>query len=135
MDSPSTHARPDYLERIRAVTGGRGVELILEMLANVNAAADLTLLGQRGRLVVIGNRGPTELNLRDVMVREADIRGVMLLHASPAELAEAYHAIGLALASGACAPVVARELPLAEAAEAHRAVMEPGACGKIVLLP
>ena len=46
----------------------------------------------------------------------------------------AHEAVGAALASGALAPVVGQELPLADAAEAHRRVMAPGARGKIVLL-
>jgi NADPH2:quinone reductase len=129
------HGAPDYLEQIRAATGGRGVDIILEMLANVNLARDLPLLAPRGRVVVIGSRGPIEINPRDTMARESDIRGMMLFNATPAELSAIHAGLAAGLENGSFRPVVGRELPLAEAAEAHRAVLAPGAHGKIVLLP
>jgi NADPH2:quinone reductase len=54
------HHAPDYLDRILALTGGTGVNVILEMLANVNLAKDLTVLSKHGRVVVIGSRGSVE---------------------------------------------------------------------------
>jgi NADPH2:quinone reductase len=129
------HHAPDAAGQIRAATNGRGVDLILEMLANVNAATDLTLVASRGRIVVIGNRGSIDLNLRDAMAREADIRGMLIFNATPEELAAAHAGIGAGLAAGTLSPVIGRELPLAQAAEAHRLVMAPGAYGKIVLVP
>jgi len=127
------HRAPGYLDAIRAATSGRGVDLILEMLANVNAAADLSVIALRGRIVVIGSRGPTELNLRDAMMREADIRAMLIFNATADELAAAHAGVGAGLADGTLVPVVGRELPLAEAPAAHVAVLEPGAYGKIVL--
>jgi len=127
------HRAPDYLDAIRAATVGRGVDVIIEMLANVNAAADLSIVALRGRIVVIGNRGAIELNLRDAMMREADIRAMLIFNATPEELAAAHAGIGAGLADGSLVPVVGREFPLEEAPAAHVAVMEPGAYGKIVL--
>lgn len=129
------HGSPGYIEAIRDATGGRGVDIILEMLANVNAAADLSLVAMRGRIIVIGNRGTIELNLREAMMREADIRGMLMFNATPEERAAVHAGLAVGLLSGAFTPVVGREMPLAEAAAAHRAVMTPGAYGKIVLLP
>jgi len=51
------HTAADYREQILRATGGRGVDLILEMLANVNLGHDLKLLSTDGRVVVIGSRG------------------------------------------------------------------------------
>lgn len=51
------HTQPGYLEQIMKATGGAGVDLILEMLANVNLGKDLKLLAFQGRVVVIGSRG------------------------------------------------------------------------------
>jgi NADPH2:quinone reductase len=99
----------------------------------VNLGKDLTLLAKRGRVVVIGSRGPVEINPRDLMGRDADIRGMILGHATPDELAHIYAELSAGLANGSLRPVIARAFPLAEAAQAHRAVMEPGALGKIVL--
>lgn len=129
------HRAPDYLQQISAATEGRGVHVILEMLANVNLGHDLTLLAKHGRVIVIGSRGKVEINPRDAMARDADIRGVMLGNAEPDERAAIYAAIVAGLRDGTLNPVVGRELPLAEAASAHEAIMQPGALGKIVLVP
>lgn len=129
------HTKLGYLEEIKAATGGRGVDVILEMLANVNLAHDLTLLAPHGRVAVIGSRGPVEINPRDAMARNADILGVMVFGVAEEVIVQMHADLRKALQSGVLRPVVGRELPLAEAAEAHRAVMSAGASGKIVLLP
>ena len=129
------HRREGYLNEIMAITGGRGVDVILEMLANLNLAKDLTLLALRGRVVVIGNRGSIEINPRATMQRDASILGLTLLNATKQELFGIHAAIVAGLENGALAPVVGRQLPLAQAAQAHTAVLEPGAYGKIVLIP
>jgi len=89
----------------------------------------------RGRVVVVGNRGRIEIDPRQTMGKESAILGMVLWAASAEEL-EATHAwLGDAFARGALTPVVAAELPLAEAARAHEMVMAPGARGKVVLRP
>ncbi|HEV7403640.1 MAG TPA: NADPH:quinone reductase [Chthoniobacteraceae bacterium] len=134
-DEVFDHSDSGYRQAVLDRTSGRGVDLILEMLANVNLAHDLKLLAIHGRVVVIGNRGTIEIDPREAMAREADIRGVMLGHATPAEFAEAHEAIRRGLENRTLAPVIARELPLAEAPAAHEAVMASGPPGKIVLVP
>jgi NADPH2:quinone reductase len=129
------HHDPKYLDQVRSITGGRGVDIILEMLANVNLGKDLTLLAPRGRVVVIGSRGTVEINPRDTMGRDADIRGMTLFNTSQAELDSIHAAIRAGLETGTLDPVISQEIPLAEAARAHQAVMAPGAYGKIVLVP
>jgi NADPH2:quinone reductase len=129
------HRTPDYLEKIRAVTDGRGVDVILEMLANVNLAKDLSLLARFGRVVVIGSRGSAEINPREAMTRDADILGMTLFNVSESELAGIHAALGAGLENGTLRPVIGQEIPLAEAPRAHQAIMEPGALGKIVLIP
>ena len=134
-DQVFDHTDPGYRQSILDATDGRGVDCILEMLANVNLGEDLRLLAPRGRVVVIGSRGNVELNPRDAMVRDADIRGMILGNALPEELAAIYKSLGEHLAAGRIQPIIGRELPLASAAEAHRAVMSQKAHGKIVLIP
>jgi NADPH:quinone reductase len=129
------HRAAGYEQQVMELTGGRGVDLIAEMLANVNLARDLTMLARNGRVIVIGNRGAIEINPRDAMGREADIRGLTLFAATDAELVEAHAAIVAGLENSTLRPIVGQELPLAEAARAHQLVMEPGAFGKIVLVP
>jgi NADPH2:quinone reductase len=130
------HRAPEYEKEIMEITGGRGVDLITEMLANVNLAKDLTMLAPRGgRVVVIGNRGTIEINPRDAMSRESAILGMTLFAATDADLVEIHAAIAAGLQKGTLRPVVGQEFPLIETALAHQAVMEPGAFGKIVVVP
>jgi len=129
------HGAAGFREAVMDATGGRGVDVIVEMLANVNLGRDLELLAPRGRVVVIGSRGSVEVNPRDLMSRAASIHGVMLFLASDAERAEIVPALSAWLESGAVAPVIAREMPLAQAPAAHEAVMGTGHTGKIVLIP
>jgi len=129
------HSSGGYLDELRKLTGGRGFDLILEMLANKNLADDLGLLATKGRVVVIGNRGTIEINPRDTMTPEADIRGVRLFGSSEQEFREMHAALGAGLQNGTLRPVIAQRIPLAEAARAHAEVMKPsGALGKIVLV-
>jgi NADPH2:quinone reductase len=129
------HHAPDYLEQLMSLTNGRGVDVILEMLSNVNLAKDLTVLASRGRVVVIGCRGTVEINPRDAMARDADILGMSLFNGTPAELAAVHAALVAGLENGTLRPIISQEMPLADAPRAHVAVMEAGAYGKIVLIP
>jgi NADPH2:quinone reductase len=127
------HRAMDYLAGILASTGGRGVDVIIEMAAHINLDRDLTVLARHGRVVVVGSRGPVEINPRNAMGRDAAILGMTLFNATDRDLAEIHAAIIAGLGNGTLNPVIGREFPLAEAARAHEAVMEAGALGKIVL--
>jgi NADPH2:quinone reductase len=127
------HHNAGYTDEIMKATNGRGVNVIVEMAAHVNLDRDLTLLAKHGRVVVVGNRGRVEIDARQAMGRDAAVLGMMLFNTSDSDLAEIHAAITAGLADGTLNPVVGRELPLADAARAHEAVMEPGAHGKIVL--
>jgi NADPH2:quinone reductase len=127
------HRAPDHFEQIMNATGGRGVDVIVELLANVNLGKDLTILAKGGRVAIIGSRGRVEIDPRDTMQRDADIRGMILPNTPPAEMASIHAALVAGLENGTLRPVISKEFPLAEAAHAHRVVMEPGAMGKIVL--
>jgi NADPH2:quinone reductase len=133
-DGVFNHKDGNYLEAIMRATGGRGVDIVLEMAAHLNLDKDLSLLAKNGRVVVIGNRGRVEIDARQTMGRDAAILGMTLFNSDPAELAAIHAALGAGLVTGALHPVVGREMPLTEAPRAHEAVMEPGALGKIVLV-
>lgn len=129
------HRSDGYLDQLPELTCGSGVDIILEMLANVNLDRDLGVLAKGGRVVVIGSRGRVEIDPRTAMGREAAILGMTLYNASDQELASMHAAFVEGLDNGTLRPVVSRELPLADAATAHHAVMEASTYGKIVLLP
>ena len=118
-----------------AFTDGNGINVILEMLANVNLAKDLGLLAKHGRVVVIGNRGKIEIDPRAAMTRDLSILGMTLSNTSDEDRASIHAALVAGLENGTLRPVVGKEMPLAEAARAHEVVLEPGALGKIVLIP
>lgn len=127
------HGTPETAARISGLTQGRGVDLIIEMLANRNLDTDLSLLANHGRVVVVGNRGRVEIDPRQTMARESTILGVSLWHASDLELREVHLQMASDLAGGRLTPVVGRSFPLGEAAQAHREILAGGARGKIVL--
>ena len=129
------HTAPGYLDELPRLTGGRGPDIILEMLANVNLQKDLGVIALRGRIVVIGNRGNTEINARLAMNKNAAILGMALFHATPSQLVAIHGALVEGLSNGTLRPVVGHELPLAQAARAHEVVMEAGHTGKVVLIP
>src|SRR5215813_3127686 len=120
------HTAPGYLDEVMRLTSGQGVDIVLEMLANVNLQKDLGVIAMRGRIVVIGNRGMVEINGRYAMNKDAAILGMALFHASPPQLAGIHAALVEGLRNGTLRPVIAQELPLNQAARSHEAVLEPG---------
>lgn len=129
------HRSAGYRETLRELMCGTGVNVILEMLANVNLDHDLDALATGGRVVVIGSRGRVEIDPRTAMGKEVDILGMTLYNAGEQELASMHAAFVAGLENGTLRPVVSRELPLAGAAVAHHAVLESSTFGKIVLQP
>lgn len=129
------HRAENYLQELTTLTEGRGVDVIIEMLANVNLDRDLGALARFGRVVVVGSRGRVEIDPRQAMGRDASIHGMTAFNITPEERASIHAALIAGLEAGTLRPVVRTELPLAEAARAHEEVMQPGAFGKIVLVP
>jgi NADPH2:quinone reductase len=129
------HTAEGYRDEIVRLADGRGPDLVIEMLANVNLAHDLAIVAPRGRIVIVGNRGSLDFNPRAIMAKDATVTGMILPNLTAAETRTVLAAVTAALRTGVLTPVVGRELPLAEAARAHEAVLAPGAHGKIVLVP
>jgi len=129
------HRDPHHLQTACAAVGGRGFDLIVELLANLNLGDDLGALAPGGRVVVVGSRGTVELDPRDLMNAEGAVLGMLLPNAASRDIAAAHAAISTGLRDGSLRPVVSRELPLAEAARAHHHLTERPALGKLVLVP
>lgn len=128
------HRKDGYHDEIMKASVGRGVDVILEMLANVNLGGDLKMLALQGRVVVIGSRGDVTITPRDLMARRASVRAFTLWAALPAEVAEIHAGLYAGLANGTLRPVVGKTFPLAEAARAHIEILEPGASGQVILV-
>jgi NADPH:quinone reductase len=129
------HTVQGYDKEIVARTGGRGIDLVIEMLANVNLVRDLEMLARRGRIVIVGNRGSLELNPRAIMGKDATVVGFTNWNATPQELAIAHAAIVAGMDRFGYKPQLGKEMPLGDAPRAHEDVLKPGAYGKIVLIP
>jgi NADPH2:quinone reductase len=129
------HHAADYLDQLMELTDGKGVNVILEMLANVNLDKDLGVMSKHGRVVVIGNRGRIEIDPRAAMTRDLNILGMTLFNTSDEDRASIHAGLIAGLANGTLKPIVGKEMALADAPRAHEAVLQPGAFGKIVLIP
>ena len=129
------HRDADYLQQVMPLTGNTGVDVVLEMLANVNLDHDLDVLARNGRIVVIGSRGRVEIDPRKALARDGAILGMTLFNATAEELREIHAGLVAGLENGTLNPVIGKEFPLADAAKAHVAIMESAAYGKIVLVP
>jgi NADPH2:quinone reductase len=128
------HRTQGYTDEIMRATDGRGVDVVVEMAGHINLERDLTLIARHGRVVIVGSRGPVEINPRLAMGKDAAILGMTLFNATDRDVTEIHAAVIAGLSDGTLNPVVGREMPLADAAKAHATVMEPGALGKIVLI-
>jgi NADPH2:quinone reductase len=129
------HGADGYRDEIKRITNGRGPDVIIEMLANINLNHDLAMIALHGRIVIVGSRGNAEIAPRLIMSQNAIITGLTLWTASDDEMRRAYAALTEGLANGTLNPVIGAEHPLADAPKAHRLVLESGAHGKIVLVP
>jgi NADPH2:quinone reductase len=128
---------PDWPERVRAVTGAAGVELVFESVGGTVARAALDLLAPGGHLIVFGQASDSPLHLEP---GEAERRGIVVTNffarpQTPRALRDASAAaLGEALA-GRLRPVIGQTYPLDRAAAAHEAIEARATIGKTLLLP
>jgi NADPH2:quinone reductase len=135
------HDQDGYLETLASLVadpgpaGQTGIDVIVEMAAHINLGNDLTLLNHKGTVVVVGSRGPVQINARDVMRRDARIQGMLLFNLTSEERQEIHSKLYPLLLDGRLAPRVALALPLEGVRDAHSRVLQSGIGGKIVLNP
>lgn len=128
-----SHREQGYEQQIMDATGGCGVDLIVEMLANVNLERDMGLVAPRGRIVVVGNRGQTTINARGLMGKDSSVYGMALFNATREELLECAAGVEGGLHAGWLRPVVQVVMPLQDAPRAHEWIMADGKRGNVVL--
>jgi NADPH:quinone reductase len=130
----------DWVALLKEATGGRGVDVILDMVGGDYVARNLDLLATDGRLVQIAflKASKTEIDLMQVMRRRLTITGSTLRPRSVGEKGAIARALEThvwpTLASRQVAPVVHATFPLAEAAAAHALMESSRHIGKIVLV-
>lgn len=128
------HSSPDQYMRILKATENKGVDVVLEMLANMNLADDLEIIAPHGRVVVIGNRGKVEIDPRMMMRKDSCVMGIMLVNATEKEFKGIFAGIEAGLENGTLNPIIGRRFTLSDAALAHHTIMESHATGKIILV-
>lgn len=129
------HTDDAHLATIKDITGGKGIDVIIEMLANVNLQKDFEALAMFGRIVVVGNRGSLDFNPRVIMGKDATVYGMSLFNSLQPDRDHIHTAIFEGLSKGYLKPIVRKSLPLADAPLAHHEVIESKALGKIILNP
>jgi NADPH2:quinone reductase len=134
-DAVYDHGDEDHLGEIREFTGGKGVEVIIEMLANVNLERDFEALAMFGRIVIVGNRGSLQFTPRQAMTKDATLYGMSLFNSTQTDRDEIHSAIYDGLSNGSLSPVVRESISLSDAPTAHKEVIDSKAFGKIVLVP
>ena len=126
----------DLVERVRALTHGRGVDVVFDSIGLPTQAASLAMLAPFGELVHFGDAGgfPAPVNPDDLYARSLKISafGLDERH-DPLAAAQARCDLVAWAADGSLRFLISRTLPLAEAAEAHRRIESRGTIGKIVL--
>ena len=129
----------DFVEVVKQLTGGRVVDLILDIVGGDYIPRDLASLAVEGRLVVIGFMGgdTATIDFRRVLGRRLTITGSTLRPRSPAEKGEIATALRWEVwplvEQGVVKPIVYRTFPLEDAAAAHRLMESSEHVGKIVL--
>jgi len=130
------HRNPEYTNELLRITGGQGVDVIMEMLANVNLNKDLELLNQFGTVVIIGARGNAEISPRLMMGKDTTVVGMHLGFGTKdqRDWDDMATALRAGFENGTLNPIIDREYPLEKAPDAHRDIMESsGAKGNLVL--
>lgn len=125
------------LETVQRLTNGDMFDVIIEMLANKNLDSDLQLLGRGGRIVVVGNRGRTEINPRDLMMKETSIIGMLGGPKNDLETRRYRSYLKIQILNGNLSPTVGSLYPFFQAPRTHNEVIKhtKGTTGKIVLCP
>ena len=132
-DAVFDHTDEDHFGDIRELADERGVDVIIEMLANANLERDFECLAMFGRIVVVGNRGSIQFTPRLAMTKDATIYGMSLFNSNQKQRDEIHEAIFRGLSDGSLKPHVGRTFPLSDAPKAHHEVIETKALGKIIL--
>ena len=134
------HHTTDFVDAVRQITAGRGVDVILDIIGGPYLGRNVDSLAKDGRLLQIGLQGgaSAEIPLRPIMLRRLTITGSTLRIRTPAEkgaiAAALEREVWPLIESGRARPLVDVTLPLAEAAEAHRRLEHGTIIGKVVLV-
>ncbi|WP_245185634.1 NAD(P)H-quinone oxidoreductase [Falsiroseomonas frigidaquae] len=139
-DAAIDYKAEDFQERIKALTGGKGVDVVLDMVGAPYFTKNLRCLKLDGRLVMIAflnGHLAEQVDLRPIMVKRLTVTGSTMRPRSTAQKAEIAQALEAKvwpmLAEGKAGPRIFKTFPLIQAAEAHRLMESSAHIGKIML--
>ena len=128
------HYEEGYLEKAKEAAGEKGIDIIIEGIADKNLTKDLGLVRDKGRIVIIGGASDIAINPLHVFVHEIVVKGVFIYKVSENELFETRQALYAGAKAGWLRPYIWKEFPLEKAADAHVLLTGGGgARGKIIL--
>jgi NADPH2:quinone reductase len=138
MDHGINYSRDDLVEQVMKLTGGKGVDLVVDPVGGATLAGSLGALGYRGRVSLVGNAGrePMKVDVSSLMGGNRSLTGVFLgaeimtdrVHDMIQDLIEQ-------AARGELEVVIDRTFPLSEAAAAHAYIESRQAVGRVLLIP
>lgn len=138
MDHGINYHRDDLVEQVMRLTGGKGVDLVVDPVGGATLAGSLGALGYRGRVSLVGNAGrePMKVDVSSLMAGNRSLTGVFLgaeimtdrVHDMIQDLIEQ-------AARGELEVVIDRSFPLSEAAAAHAYIESRQAVGRVLLIP
>jgi NADPH2:quinone reductase len=139
-DAAINYRTQDFVEQVAALTGKRGVDVILDMVGGPYMARNIRSLGMDGRLVLIAFLEGSKVENFDfvqIMVRRLTVTGSTMRPRTTAQkglIADALReTVWPVLDAGRCAPVIHATFPLTQATEAHRLMESSQHIGKIML--
>ncbi len=140
-DVAINYREEDFVAALRDATGGAGADVILDIMGASYLERNLAALATNGRLVIIGRQGGSlaEINLGVLQGKRASVHATTL-RARPARekaavVAAVREHVWPLIDAGQVVAVIDRELPMSQAAQAHRAVAASEHIGKVLLLP
>jgi NADPH2:quinone reductase len=138
MDHGINYSRDDLVEQVMGLTGGKGVDLVVDPVGGATLAGSLGALGYRGRVSLVGNAGrePMKVDVSSLMAGNRSLTGVFLgaeimtdrVHDMIQDLIEQ-------AARGELKVLIDRIFPLSEAAAAHAYIESRQAVGRVLLIP
>jgi putative PIG3 family NAD(P)H quinone oxidoreductase len=141
-DVPINYHDEDFVERVRAATDGAGADVIFDIMGASYLDRNVDALALDGRLVIIGLQGgvKAELNLAKLLPKRAGVLATALRSrpvdgpsGKAAIVSETVANVWPMIADGRVRPIVGAELPIEQAAEAHRLLISGDAHGKVLL--
>ena len=140
LDHAINYRSEDVVARVKEITGGRGVDVVLDPVGGRTLEGSIEAVGYRGRISWIGEAGREDHTprLRPLMGKNASLNGIYLageMQQNPARVRAVVEKLIARVAAGELTVVIDREFPLSEAAEAHRYIESRAAFGRVLLIP